>query len=124
MEKRLFDEVSLKLGNTFKNRLFMAPMTTQSAFYDGGITQQIIDYYSFRSGQAAAIIVESCFIEDKGRGFPGAIGIDNDKKISGLTQLAQSIKEKGSKAIVQIYHAGRMAWPEYNGEQFQCLPVR
>lgn len=125
MEKRLFDEVSLKSGNTFKNRLFMAPMTTQSAFYDGGITQQIIDYYSFRSGQAAAIIVESCFIEDKGRGFPGAIGIDNDKKISGLTQLAQSIKEKGSKAIVQIYHAGRMAWPEYNGgaEPISASPV-
>jgi fumarate reductase flavoprotein subunit len=90
-------------------------MTTQSAFYDGEITQQIIDYYAFRSGDAAAIIVESCFIEDKGRGFPGALGVDTDKKVAGLTELAQAIKSKGSKAIMQIYHAGRMAWPEING---------
>lgn len=115
MVKRLFDEISLNSGATFKNRLFMAPMTTQSAFYDGGITQQIVDYYQERSGDAAAIIVESCFIENKGRGFPGAVGVDTDKKVNGLKQLANAIKSKGSKAIMQIYHAGRMAWPEYNG---------
>lgn len=115
MLRNLFDEIPLASGTSFKNRLFMSPMTTQSAFYDGEITQQIIDYYAFRSGDAAAIIVESCFIEDKGRGFPGALGVDTDKKVAGLTELAQAIKSKGSKAIMQIYHAGRMAWPEING---------
>ncbi|EOI57501.1 NADH-dependent flavin oxidoreductase [Enterococcus gilvus] len=115
MLRNLFDEIPLASGTSFKNRLFMSPMTTQSAFYDGEITQQIIDYYAFRSGDAAAIIVESCFIEDKGRGFPGALGVDTDKKVAGLTELAQAIKSKGSKSIMQIYHAGRMAWPEING---------
>ncbi|MGO3609953.1 MAG: FAD-dependent oxidoreductase [Enterococcus sp.] len=115
MLRNLFDEIPLASGTSFKNRLFMSPMTTQFAFYDGEITQQIIDYYAFRSGDAAAIIVESCFIEDKGRGFPGALGVDTDKKVAGLTELAQAIKSKGSKAIMQIYHAGRMAWPEING---------
>ena len=115
MLRNLFDEIPLASGASFKNRLFMSPMTTQSAFYDGEITQQIIDYYAFRSGDAAAIIVESCFIEDKGRGFPGALGVDTDKKVAGLAELAQAIKSKGSKAIMQIYHAGRMAWPEING---------
>ncbi|MGX7205154.1 NADH-dependent flavin oxidoreductase [Enterococcus pingfangensis] len=115
MLRNLFDETQLSSGASFKNRLFMSPMTTQSAFYDGEITQQIIDYYAFRSGDAAAIIVESCFVEDKGRGFPGALGVDTDKKIAGLAELATAIKAKGSKAIMQIYHAGRMAWPEING---------
>ncbi|MDT2672746.1 FAD-dependent oxidoreductase [Enterococcus dongliensis] len=115
MLRTLFDEIPLSSGASFKNRLFMSPMTTQSAFYDGEITQQIIDYYAFRSGDAAAVIVESCFIEDKGRGFPGALGVDTDKKITGLSELAKAIKVKGSKAIMQIYHAGRMAWPEING---------
>lgn len=115
MHRTLFDTTTLHSGATVKNRLFMSPMTTQSAFYDGEVTQQIIDYYGHRSGDAAAIIVESCFVQDKGRGFPGAVGVDTDKKIPGLTDLATAIKEKGSKAIMQIYHAGRMAWPEYNG---------
>ncbi|GCF95258.1 flavocytochrome c [Enterococcus florum] len=115
MSRNLFDAVQLNSGATFKNRLFMSPMTTQSAFYDGEVTQQIIDYYKFRSGDAAAVIVESCFVEDKGRGFPGAVGVDTDKKIAGLSELATAIKEEGSQAIMQIYHAGRMAWPELNG---------
>lgn len=125
MVKGLFEEVRLNSGARLKNRLMMAPMTTQSAFFDGGITQQIVDYYAHRSGEAAAIIVESCFVENHGRGFPGAVGIDSDKKIPGLKQLATAIKDKGSKAIVQIYHAGRMAWPEYNGgaEVISASPV-
>ncbi len=115
MSRSLFDSIQFHSGATVKNRLFMSPMTTQSAFYDGEVTQEIIDYYRFRSGEAAAIIVESCFVENYGRGFPGAVGVDTDAKIKGLTKLAQAIQEKGSKAIMQIYHAGRMAWPEYNG---------
>ena len=39
----------------------------------------------------------------------------NDDKIEGLSRLAPAIKDKGSKALIQIYHAGRMAWPEMNG---------
>lgn len=115
MKKDLFEEVRLNSGVILKNRILMAPMTTQSAFYDGSVTQQIIDYYAHRSGEAAAIIVESCFVEDKGRGFPGAIGVDTDDKIEGLAELAKAIKTRGSKAIMQIYHAGRMSWPAYNG---------
>ncbi|NKD36823.1 FAD-dependent oxidoreductase [Enterococcus casseliflavus] len=115
MKKELFEPINLSSGVALKNRLVMAPMTTQSAFYDGEITEEIIEYYRCRAGGAAAVIVESCFIEEHGRGFPGALGVDTDKKIAGLTRLAKAIKEKGSKAILQIYHAGRMAWPEYNG---------
>lgn len=115
MSRSIWDEYLLDSGTVLKNRFVMAPMTTQSAFYDGGVTQPIIDYYAHRAGDIAAIIVESCFVEDKGRGFPGAMGVDTDKKIPGLKRLAESIQAKGSKAILQIYHAGRMAWPTYNG---------
>lgn len=120
--KQLFEEVKLHSGATLKNRLLMAPMTTQSAYFDGRINQGVIDYYKFRSGDAAAVIVESCFVENEGRGFSGAVGIDTDDKIPGLTKLAKAIKEEGSKAIVQIYHAGRMAWPNLNGGATPIAP--
>lgn len=113
--KKLLDEMKLSSGVTLKNRVFVSPMTIQSAFYDGGVTEDIIEYYSHRSGDAGAVVVESAFVEVNGKGFPGALGIDKDDKIIGLTKLANAIKEKGSKAFIQLYHAGRMAWPAYNG---------
>lgn len=112
---QLFTELPLRSGAVFKNRIIMAPMTIESAFYDGSVTKEMIDYYALRSGDAAAIIVESAFVENYGRAFPGALGINDDQKIEGLNQLANAIKINGSKAILQIYHAGRMANPEYNG---------
>ncbi|WP_108651345.1 NADH-dependent flavin oxidoreductase [Dongshaea marina] len=112
---QLVDEMIFQSGGKLKNRILMAPMTIQSAFFDGGVTQEMIAYYASRAGDAGAVIVESAFVENYGRAFPGALGIDTDSKIAGLKKLAESIKAKGSKAILQIYHAGRMADPEYNG---------
>ncbi len=112
---QLVDEIVFQSGVQLKNRIVMAPMTIQSAFFDGGVTQEMITYYASRAGDAGAIIVESAFVENYGRAFPGALGIDTDSKIKGLKKLADAIKAKGSKAILQIYHAGRMANPEFNG---------
>ena len=112
---RLVDDIVFQSTGKLKNRVVMAPMTIQSAFFDGGVTQEMITYYASRSGDAGAIIVESAFVENYGRAFPGALGIDTDCKVAGLKKLADAIKEKGSKAILQIYHAGRMANPEFNG---------
>jgi fumarate reductase flavoprotein subunit len=111
----LDDDITLQAKVKLHNRIVMAPMTIQSAFFDGGVTQEMITYYESRSGDAAAVIVESAFVENYGRAFPGALGIDTDSKISGLKKLAHAIKAKGSLAILQIYHAGRMANPEFNG---------
>ena len=94
----------------------MAPMTIQAGYFDGSVTSEMIDYYQFRAGDASAIIVESCFVENRER-LSGAIGIDNDDKIPGLKRLAEAIQSKGSKAILQLYHAGRMANPFNEGEQ-------
>lgn len=115
MTKKLLDNIALSSGQQLKNRMVMAPMTTQSAYFDGTITEELIRYYAQRSGTVGTVIVESAFVENKGRGFFGALGIDNDDKIEGLSRLATAIKDKGSKALIQIYHAGRMAWPEMNG---------
>lgn len=115
MPKKLFEEIEIKPGVVLKNRIMMAPMTIQAAYFDGTATKEMIDYYAHRSGEAGAIIVESSFVEDKGRGFAGALGNNKDSQVKELRKLANAIKEKGSKAILQIYHAGRMAAPELNG---------
>ena len=114
MTKQLFEALTLKSGVELKNRVVMSPMTTQSAYFDGSMTEELIEYYAHRSGEVGAVIVESAFVENYGRGFYGAVGIDTDDKVEGLARLAKAIQDKGSKAIIQIYHAGRMAFPNMN----------
>lgn len=114
MTKKLFETVRLASGVELKNRVVVSPMTTQSAYFDGSMTEELIRYYAHRAGEVGAVIVESAFVENYGRGFYGAVGIDKDDKIEGLARLAKAIQDKGSKAFIQIYHAGRMAFPEMN----------
>ncbi|OCG02842.1 flavocytochrome c [Gilliamella sp. wkB112] len=118
----VFKPLTLPNGIELKNRLMMAPMTTCSGFYEGSVTQDLIEYYRARSGEIGTIIVECGFIDNKGLAFPGAIGLDNDDKIEGLAKIAQAIKEKGSKAVIQVYHGGRMVEPKLIGGQSPVGP--
>ncbi|QIZ45931.1 flavocytochrome c [Dickeya zeae] len=115
VNNQVFRPFTLPNGVELKNRLLMAPMTTCTGFYDGTVTKELVEYYQVRAGSIGAVIVECCFIDDKGLAFPGAIGIDHDNKIAGLAKIASAIKEKGSKAILQIYHGGRMVEPKLIG---------
>ncbi|BDH45556.1 flavocytochrome c [Salmonella enterica subsp. enterica serovar Choleraesuis] len=112
---RLFNPFTLPNGTELKNRLCMAPMTTCTGYYDGSVTSELVEYYRARAGSIGTIIVECCFVDDLGLAFPGAIGIDNDDKIEGLAKIAHAIKSKGSKAVLQIYHGGRMVEPKLIG---------
>ncbi|HDS1239015.1 TPA: flavocytochrome c, partial [Pluralibacter gergoviae] len=102
---------TLPNGSELKNRLLMAPMTTCSGYFDGTVSSELVEYYRVRAGSIGTIIVECCFIDDLGLAFPGAIGINNDAKIAGLAKIAAAIQAEGSKAILQIYHGGRMVDP-------------
>ncbi|MFS2225161.1 flavocytochrome c [Pantoea sp. B65] len=112
---RILTPFTLPNGVELKNRLLMAPMTTCTGINNGMVSPELVEYYRVRAGSIGAVIVECCFIDDKGLAFPGAIGIDHDDKVAGLAQIAAAIKGQGSKAILQIYHGGRMVEPELIG---------
>lgn len=114
--------LTLPNGAVLKNRLLMAPMTTCTGFYDGTVTSELVEYYRDRAGSIGTVIVECCFIDRLGPAFPGAIAIDSDNKIPGLKKIADAIKSKGSKAILQIYHGGRMVEPELIGGRTPVAP--
>lgn len=113
--ERILSPFTLPNGTELKNRLLMAPMTTCTGYFDGTVTSELVEYYRVRAGSIGTIIVECCFIDDLGLAFPGAIGIDNDEKVAGLAKIAAAIKAEGSKAILQIYHGGRMVDPKLIG---------
>lgn len=95
-------------GMTLKNRFVMAPMTTKMSFFDGVITQDEIKYYHLRSKEAGAIITAAANVSEGGKGWEGELGICDDKHLQGLSELASAIQTNGTKAIVQLYHGGRM----------------
>lgn len=93
---------------TLKNRIVIPPMTEQMAFHDGTVTQDQLRYYSLHTGGVGMYITAVANVNDLGKGFEGEFSIAHDEDIPGLTRLANAIKQNGTKAIVQIFSAGRM----------------
>lgn len=104
----LQDSYTFKRGLTLKNRVIMAPMTTKLSFYDGKVTQDELAYYHLRSGEVGAVITAAANVHENGKGWEGEVGVHSDEQLSSLTKLASSIQYNGTKAIIQLFHAGRM----------------
>lgn len=100
--------LTLSSGVILPNRIMMAPMTTTQSFYNGVVTQDEITYYAERSKGVGAVITGAANVENIGKGWQGELGIFHDKIIPRLEELALAIQKQGAKAIVQIFHAGRM----------------
>lgn len=92
-----------------RNRVVMAPMTINSSTKEGTVTDEELAYYLVRSSSPGAVITAGAYISSEGQAFRDGISIAKDKFIPGLKKLASVIKLQGAKAIIQIYHGGRMA---------------
>ena len=55
------------------------------------------------------VITACAYVQANGKGFEGQFAADRDSMIPSLRRVASSIKEKGSKAVLQLYHGGD--WP-------------
>ncbi|QCT19712.1 flavocytochrome c [Jejubacter calystegiae] len=120
--REIFSPFTLPNGTELKNRLVMAPMTTCTGYYDGTVTSELVEYYRARAGTLGTLIVECCFVDSLGPAFPGALGIDSDDKIPGLARIVDAIHGRGSRAILQIYHGGRMVDPMLIGGRTPVAP--
>ncbi|MEH7331908.1 NADH-dependent flavin oxidoreductase [Neobacillus drentensis] len=113
----IFQPFTLSNGITLKNRIVMAPMTNFSSNQDGTVSDAEVKYYARRSAGVGMVITACTYVTANGKGFHGEFGGDRDELIPSLKRLASAIKEKGSKAILQIFHGGRQVPPELvNGD--------
>jgi 2,4-dienoyl-CoA reductase-like NADH-dependent reductase (Old Yellow Enzyme family)/thioredoxin reductase len=106
-------------GVMLKNRIVMAPMAVNYAHLNGEVSERQIAYYEARArGGAGLIIVEAaCIDAPAGREGFGQILIDHPRYLRGLSQLADGIKSCGSRAFIQLFHAGRQAHSIITGVQ-------
>ncbi|TFE02158.1 NADH-dependent flavin oxidoreductase [Jeotgalibacillus salarius] len=112
MTRKFMDSFTFKNGVTLKNRVLMAPMTNFSSKDNGEVTEEELAYYRVRSGGVGAVLTAVANVTDGGKGFHGEIGAHRDDLVPSLKKLADTIKGEGAKAILQIFHAGRMSPPE------------
>jgi len=107
----------LKAGSlSLTNRLVMPPMATSNC-PDGIVTQEILDYYTEKSqgGYISLIIIEHSYITPEGRAGRGQISIGDNSNQNKLKELAAIIQNNGSKAVMQISHAGLQSDEEITG---------
>ncbi|WP_438437329.1 NADH-dependent flavin oxidoreductase [Kluyvera sichuanensis] len=105
---RFLTPLTLPNGVVLKNRVVLPPMTEQMSFEDGSVTAEEIHYMQQRAGGVGLFITPVAYINKEGKGFEGQLGVEDDGKIPGLAKLAQAIKARGAKAILQMFSAGRM----------------
>ncbi|MED4402697.1 NADH-dependent flavin oxidoreductase [Metabacillus fastidiosus] len=114
----LLSPYTFSKGMELKNRIIMAPMTNFSSNPDGTVTDAEVDYYARRSKGVSMVITACTYVTPNGKGFHGEFGGDSDEMIPSLKKLAKGIKDQGAKAVLQIFHGGRMCPPKLvpNGE--------
>lgn len=107
----LFEQMTLHSGVPLKNRVAMAPMTNFSSNPDGTVTDSEVEYYIRRSKGVGLVITACTYVTPNGKGFPGEFAGDSDDMIPSLQRLAAAIQAQGAKAVLQIFHGGRMCPP-------------
>jgi 2,4-dienoyl-CoA reductase-like NADH-dependent reductase (Old Yellow Enzyme family) len=106
----LRDEVMIN-GMRLRNRIVLPPLTTNYGSPDGFVTEDVIQFYVDRSRDIGLVIVEAIAVRADGRIVPGGLGLWEDGQVDGMARLADSIKELGAAAVVQINHAGARCVP-------------
>jgi len=100
---------TFKNGVTIKNRIVIPPMTEAAALENGAVSQDELRYFNIHTGGVGMFIIPTMNVSDDGKGFEGEPSVADDKFIPGLKKLASTVKQNGTKAILQIFHAGRMS---------------
>lgn len=92
-----------------RNRLIQSPMHTKFASEFGEVGQKYLDYMVARArGGVSMIIIENTAVDWKeGRAAGNPVRIDDDRFISGLSDLTEAVHREGVLIATQLHHAGR-----------------
>ncbi len=94
-------------GKEFRNRVVMPPMANNRATDRGEVTEFLIDHYRRRAeARVGTIIVEHSYVRRDGRVNDRQLGAHGPELAAGLRDLAGAITGAGSRAVIQLTHAG------------------
>ena len=91
----------------------LAPLTNTQSHEDGVLSDEEFNWLTMRAkGQFGLVMTCASHVQAIGKGFPGQLGIFDDKHIKGHTRLAKAIQSHGSLAVIQLHHAGMRSDPK------------
>lgn len=104
----LFSPLTLR-GLVLPHRIAVSPMCEYSSTDGYANDWHLVHLGSRAIGGAALVITEAAAVSPEGRITPSDLGIWSNDHVSGLKRITNFIHEHGSKAGIQIAHAGRKA---------------
>lgn len=112
---KLFTPFKIK-DFTLKNRIALAPMTRLSASENSIPRQDVFDFLVHRAQNGVSIIYTEAIVTDyeSAQGYPNQSRLLTQPQIDAWKTVVEAIHKEGSIAIMQMFHCGRMAWPEVN----------
>lgn len=101
-----------------KNRIISSPMERNYCNKDGSVTQKYVDNLSAKArGGVGLIILESTYVDPRGKGRVLQLGCYDDKLIPGLKRLADAVHQHGAKIALELHFAGRQTTGVVTGMQ-------
>jgi 2,4-dienoyl-CoA reductase-like NADH-dependent reductase (Old Yellow Enzyme family) len=112
----LFEPLTFRNGARARNRAWLAPMTNQQSHDDGALSDDELRWLELRAAGGFGV-VETCaaYVAADGRGWPGELGIDDDRLLPGLGRLAGALARHGACGVVQLFHGGLRSPPALLG---------
>lgn len=120
---KLFTPFKIK-DFTLKNRIGLAPMTRMSASENSIPRADVLDMLVNRAKNGVSIIYTEAIVTDyeSAQGYPGQARLLTQPQIDAWKPVVEAIHKEGSIAIMQMFHCGRMAWPEVNPANRSIAP--
>jgi len=101
-----------------KNRIAMAPMTTNWAPSDGIVPDRMIEYFEARAkGGVGLIIFETVTVDERFPYIMNSIGLWNDELIPSIKKFVDAMHTHGAKVAPQISHPGPESFSFMKGIQ-------
>ncbi len=94
---------------SFANRIGVSPMCQYSSVDGFASDWHLVHLGSRAQGGAGLVILEASAVTPQGRISDGDLGIWKDEHIPALQRIAAFIHSQGSRAGIQLAHAGRKA---------------
>jgi 2,4-dienoyl-CoA reductase-like NADH-dependent reductase (Old Yellow Enzyme family) len=105
---QLFSPITMA-GLTFPNRIAVSPMCEYSSEDGFSNDWHLVHLGSRAVGGAGLVLTEAAAVLPEGRITPQDLGLWKDEHIEGLRRIVTFLHAQGSRAGVQLAHAGRKA---------------
>ncbi|WP_338641793.1 alkene reductase [Burkholderia pyrrocinia] len=105
---------------TFKNRVFMAPMTRGRS--KNQVASELTATYYAQRASAGLIFTEGSQISAQAVGWTNTPGIYTAEQIAGWKKVTQAVHEAGGLIFAQLWHTGRASHPDFHGGELPVAP--